>query len=523
MKKIKATLFILVIILFFVNYSIVMAGTFYLDIFGHWAEYTILWATNEANLFNGYPDGTFRPDDSITRAEYITILYRAAMEKKILSNNIIGEEKNDYEVANESTDNTDINNEVDESKFVVADDNVDSTNNMPKENNEYTLQYDDLDSNFWAYKEILSVAEFIDKYSVNMKFKDIFPGNKFEPDKYITREEAAILSSFFTTLSIDENTKEFMDIDQNYKYFDIIKNLVNNGIIEGYEDSTFRPYRNITRAESATLIKRIYYDMDYLSGKYLNDIELIDYTLEDNFSLFGDYYNRELDDQDILYKKAVSTLEYINLMGYIPFEEQHLYLKDPIKALRDLKEAGYYNIVGVNYYLIKFDTISEEEKEMLLLELLDNYQLRDDIGDIESLLIFKECLNYNIEMDKLIRGLDKWYAIAEENITKLNIQFIKSKIYANNNDYEKAIEIYEQDLPTDDIEILKCFIMNKAYLQYKINEFENAEFILRDGWEVVKTNRHYLSYKSMYDKEFIGAIKKILMVQSEYYSKIIQQ
>ncbi|WP_427340280.1 S-layer homology domain-containing protein [Caloranaerobacter sp. DY30410] len=523
MKKIKAVLFILVIALFFVNYSIVMAGTFYLDIFGHWAEYTILWATNEANLFNGYPDGTFRPDDNITRAEYITILYRAAMEKKILSNNAINEEESSYEVANESAGNTDINKEVDESESVIANDNVDSTNNIVEQNNEYTLHYDDLDSNFWAYKEILSIAEFIDKYSISLKFKDIFPGNKFEPNKYITREEATILSSFFTTPPIDEKTKEFVDIDQSYNYFDIIKNLVNNGIIEGYEDSTFRPYRNITRAESATLIKRIYYDMDYLNGKYLNDIEFIDYTLGDNFRLFGDYSDRKLDDKDILYKKAVSTLEYISLMGYIPFEEQHLYLKDPIKALKELKEAGYYNVVGVNYYLVKFDTISKEEKEKLLIELLDNYQLRDDIDDIESLLIFKECLDYNIEIDKLISGLDKWYAVAEENMTKLNIQFIKSKVYANNNDYEKAMEIYEQDLPTDDIEILKCFIMNKAYLQYKINEFENAESILRDGWEVVKTNRHYLSYKSMYDKEFIGAIKKVLMVQSEYYLKIIQQ
>ncbi|KPU26830.1 hypothetical protein TR13x_07940 [Caloranaerobacter sp. TR13] len=523
MKKIKATLFILIITLFFVNYNVVMAETFYLDVFGHWAEYTILWATNEANLFNGYPDGTFRPDDSITRAEFITILYRAAIQKKIISNNNINEEKNGYDVAKESIDNTNTNNQVDESKIVLADDNVDNTNNIAKENNKYTLQYDDLDSNFWAYKEILSIAEFIDKYSIGMKFKDIFPGNKFEPNKYITREEATILSSFFTTLPIDENTKEFKDIDQNYKYFDIIKNLVNNGIIKGYEDSTFRPYRNITRAESATLIKRIYYDMDYLSGKYLDNIQFVDYTLEDNFSLFGDYYNRELDEQDILYKKAVSTLEYINLMGYIPFEEQHLYLKDPIKALRDLKEADYFNIVGINYYLIKFDNISNDEKENLIVELLDNYQLRDDIDDIESLLIFKECLNYNIEIDKLVSSLDKWYAAAEENITKLNIQFIKSKVYVNNNDYEKAIEIYEQDLPKDDIDILKCFIMNKAYLQYKMNEFENAESILRDGWEVVKTNRHYLSNKNMYDKEFIGAIKKLLMSQSEYYSKIIQQ
>lgn len=46
------------------------------DIHGHWAEDAIRQAVNEGWV-NGYPDGTFRPDGSITRAEYTKMLLAA--------------------------------------------------------------------------------------------------------------------------------------------------------------------------------------------------------------------------------------------------------------------------------------------------------------------------------------------------------------------------------------------------------------------------------------------------------------
>jgi len=46
------------------------------DISGHWAEGTIQsWVDN--GLIKGYPDGTFKPDNNITRAEFITLVNRA--------------------------------------------------------------------------------------------------------------------------------------------------------------------------------------------------------------------------------------------------------------------------------------------------------------------------------------------------------------------------------------------------------------------------------------------------------------
>src|SRR5690606_12096344 len=46
------------------------------DLRGHWAEKEVT-ALQEAGVILGYPDGTFRPDNPVTRAEFVTILNRA--------------------------------------------------------------------------------------------------------------------------------------------------------------------------------------------------------------------------------------------------------------------------------------------------------------------------------------------------------------------------------------------------------------------------------------------------------------
>ena len=45
------------------------------DYEGHWAEQSIRWAI-ENGLMEGYPDGSFRPDQPVTRAELAVILHR---------------------------------------------------------------------------------------------------------------------------------------------------------------------------------------------------------------------------------------------------------------------------------------------------------------------------------------------------------------------------------------------------------------------------------------------------------------
>lgn len=47
------------------------------DTGGHWAESFICWMKT-TGLSSGYPDGTFRPNNSITRAEVASLLYKEA-------------------------------------------------------------------------------------------------------------------------------------------------------------------------------------------------------------------------------------------------------------------------------------------------------------------------------------------------------------------------------------------------------------------------------------------------------------
>jgi len=53
------------------------------DISGHWAEAAIRRAA-ELGVVTGYPDGTFRPDVSVSRAEFLVMLIRALTDKNDL-------------------------------------------------------------------------------------------------------------------------------------------------------------------------------------------------------------------------------------------------------------------------------------------------------------------------------------------------------------------------------------------------------------------------------------------------------
>jgi hypothetical protein len=85
-----------------------------------------------------------------------------------------------------------------------------------------------------------------------------YPDGTVRPDGQITRAEAATI--FFRLLSYpDKNdplTSDFTDVATGKWYTQAIAYLASIGILEGYEDGTFRPDGQITRAEFAALVSR---------------------------------------------------------------------------------------------------------------------------------------------------------------------------------------------------------------------------------------------------------------------------
>jgi hypothetical protein len=79
----------------------------------------------------------------------------------------------------------------------------------------------------------------------------------FQPDSKISRAEmAAIIARMMNITNYDIINNTFVDINSSYWAYNYILTLSNDGIINGYTDSTFKPFSQITRAEGAALINR---------------------------------------------------------------------------------------------------------------------------------------------------------------------------------------------------------------------------------------------------------------------------
>lgn len=167
----------------------------YMDVSSrHWAINEIL-DLNSAGLVKGYPDATFKPDANITRAETATIIARAL--------------------------------------------NLKSTKNPG---------FTDVKSTHYAYNDIAAVAE-----------KGIFIGREkghFYPDGKLTRAEMATVLARAYELS-GSSKVPFSDVKASNWAYNDIQTLVASNLLEGYPDNTFKPERQITRAEFVTLLSRV--------------------------------------------------------------------------------------------------------------------------------------------------------------------------------------------------------------------------------------------------------------------------
>lgn len=398
LKKFNKLLFLFTI---FIVLSIqpASAKTVYYDTYNHWAASDIDYASNTLKVFRGYGDFTFKPENNITRAEFITILAKTAYRQ----------------------------NQMDEIY----------TSNM---------DYKDMTNKHWSYTFVISMYEHL-KTNPDYSFKDIFPGTNFNPDKPITREESTALIAVFCKKAIYDNPLDFKDVSTTNPFSNEIERLYNAGIISGYEDNTFRGNNNITRAESAALIKRVYLDIKTSdTTKYLTKLEFLPIKGEDMYLYFGNYNYNTSNAQDKKYIKAKDTLEYVSFGGYIFPEDRHLYDMNAVDTMNSLRLEGYYNVTGTNFYLITFGDYSDTEKAELSNEILANVIARNDLRDSELMQIFTMVSKYNVKEHLYIGALEKWDNLTTNDNAKANILFFRYAYYIKNNNKEMLKTLVYDDL-----------------------------------------------------------------------------
>lgn len=151
-------------------------------------------------FINGYPDGSVQPEGNVTRAETAAILYR-----------IMGDACQSYYKTNSSS-------------------------------------YSDVARGDWynTYVATLENAGVI---------VDTRTNGKFRPNDAITRAELASMIVQFAGLE-SASAAKFNDVGSRYWAAEEIAIAAKMGWINGYPDGSFRPDRNVTRAELMAMVNR---------------------------------------------------------------------------------------------------------------------------------------------------------------------------------------------------------------------------------------------------------------------------
>lgn len=200
------------------------------DTGSHWAKNWIEKAV-KLGFVSGYEDGTFKPDRTITRAEF----------SKLINNALHIEKKAE-------------------------------------------LNFSDVGKKEWFYGEI--------QKSVASGFFSGYENNTFKPNNPIKREEAAkVVSSSITTGGVDGDGATLLsDYGTIQDWAKPSVNAVyNKGYILGYPEGIYRPAKALTRAEAVKIICEITeneniehgfnitnYDESYSSAVVVGDLNILD-------------------------------------------------------------------------------------------------------------------------------------------------------------------------------------------------------------------------------------------------------
>lgn len=84
-----------------------------------------------------------------------------------------------------------------------------------------------------------------------------YSDGSFMPDQEVTRAEAVKIILLGMGISVDENASsagQFSDVTESDWFYDVVGTALNLGIVQGYDDGTFRPSQTVNRAEAVKMM-----------------------------------------------------------------------------------------------------------------------------------------------------------------------------------------------------------------------------------------------------------------------------
>lgn len=105
--------------------------------------------------------------------------------------------------------------------------------------------------------------DYFYSYVINLKERGVikgFPDGSFKPYRNVTRGQAAKMLTLALGLKNEETEKvqQFKDVAVTNEYYDAIQLLVQHGGVTGYSDGTFRPHEPLKRSQMAKIIVHLF-------------------------------------------------------------------------------------------------------------------------------------------------------------------------------------------------------------------------------------------------------------------------
>lgn len=218
MKLRRCILFVLTLVLL----STVAFAAEYPDVTeDHWAHMQIAYLSDE---ITGYPDGTYRPEKTVSRAEFLSLFVRLAYPEELQGRSSDLWWEPAYDICIE--------------KNLISSDHknpADMNAAMPRGEIAQLLgRY----CSGWG--GVNGQADAATQFSINWEEK---------------RLEAPEYPTLFSDVPSDLQSR-LRYAEQGFAY-DWLLSCVNQGLMTGYPDGTFQPDKAITRAEAAVVLSRL--------------------------------------------------------------------------------------------------------------------------------------------------------------------------------------------------------------------------------------------------------------------------